>query len=320
MTAWGPLFWHAGVLVLAMGVIGAPRDRVGAQAPAPNLHYGMNTRVITAETADKMAELGADIIRVPYGWDLIEPNCKGCFEWRTTDAWRDEAKRTHRVIFGSLAYAPGWANGGHPFNYPPLVLQDWYDFVYATVSRYKDDIDLWGVWNEPNLERFLEGTDIDVYTGLAVTARAAIRAANPNARVIGPSVSWHATTDGWFSAVMRKTAALFDIVAVHWYADGPRLDVMMDELVRPHSYGKDVWLAEVGARHCETLFGEVGQALLYRQILEAFQARRHWWTAVLFYELHDPPDGIDCGSAITRPDWSNRPAFAVLQATIRSRP
>jgi hypothetical protein len=41
---------------------------------------------------------------------------------------------------------------------------------------------------------------------------------------------------------------------------------------------------------------------------------------VLFYELHAAPDGRDCGSAITREDWSNRPAFGVLQSAIRARP
>jgi hypothetical protein len=312
---------HAAVAATLAAIAAAPQPGIAQEAPArPNLHYGMNTRVITPEMADKMVELGAGVIRVPFGWDLIEPNCKGCFEWKTTDGWRDEAKRTGRTIFASLAYAPAWANGGHPYNYPPLSYQDWYDFVYATVSRYKNDITLWGVWNEPNLDVYLHGTSIDVYTNLAVTARSAIRAANPDAVVIGPSVSWHATTDGWFPAVMRATAALFDIVAVHWYADGPRLDAMMDDLVRPHSYGKEVWLAEVGIRHCASLFGEIGQALFYRQVLEAFEARRHWWTGVLFYELHAAPDGRDCGSAITREDWSDRPAFGVLQSAIRARP
>ena len=305
-----------------MAFAGALVARPVAQEPAPvsQLHYGMNTRVLTPQMADKMTELGAGIVRVPFGWDLIEPACKGCFDWKVTDTWRDEARRTGRALFASLAYAPAWSNGGHPYNYPPLLYQDWYDFVYATVLRYKDDIFLWGVWNEPNLDVFLHGSSIEVYMNLAVTARAAIRAANPRAVVIGPSVSWHATTDGWFPSVMRATAALFDIVAVHWYPDGPRLDAMMDELVRPHAYGKDVWLAEVGMRPCASLFGEIGQAAFYRQVLEAFQARRHWWTGVLFYELHDPPDATDCGSAITRRDWSNRPAFSVLQSAIRLRP
>jgi len=291
-----------------------------AGASAQNLHYGMNTRVLTPPMADKMAELGAGVVRLAYGWDVIEPNCKGCFNWTTTDTWRDEAHRTGRTIFASLAYAPGWANGGHAFNYPPLILQDWYDFVYAIVSRYEDDIYLWGVWNEPNLDWYLHGASVDAYRDLAITARAAIRAANPRALVLGPEVSWHATQDGWFAAAMRAAGHLFDIVTIHWYADGPRLDAMMDDLVRPLSLGRDVWLSETGMKPCASVFGEVGQALFYRQVLDAFQARRHWWTGVLFYELWNPPTPSDCFGAITRADWSNRAAFTVLQGAIRAYP
>ena len=305
-----------GAAVLASAFVLACTDLARAQ----NLHYGMNTRVLTRQMADKTAELGAGVIRLAYGWDVIEPSCKGCFNWTTVDAWRDEAKRTGRTIFASLAYAPGWANGGRAFNYPPLNYQDWYDFVFAVVSRYKDDISLWGIWNEPNLELYLHGASIEVYRNLAITGRAAIRAANPRALVIGPDVSWHATQDGWFSSAMRETAALFDIVTVHWYADGPKLDVMMDDLVRPFAYGREVWLSETGMKPCRSFFGEIGQALFYRQVLEAFDRRRHWWTGVLFYELWNPPAPSDCFGAITHADWSNRAAFTVLQAAIRAHP
>jgi len=276
----------------------------------------MNTRVLTPQMADKMVELGAGFVRLPYGWDLIEP-AKGRFDWATTDAWRDEAKRTGRSIVGALAYAPAWANGGQAFNYPPLDYQDWYDYVFAVASRYKDDIVLWGVWNEPNLDIFLHGTDVDVYHRLAVTARSAIHAANPRALVLGPDVSWHGTRDGWFAAIMRTAGDAFDIVTVHWYADGPPLDAMMDELIRPFALGKDVWLAETGMKPCASSFGEIGQALFYQQVLDALEARRQWWTGVLFYDLYDPPAPMDCGGAITRPDWSNRPAFSIFQRHIR---
>ena len=78
-----------------------------AASDAQTIQSGMNTRELPPRMADKMVELGADIVRLAYGWDVIEPACKGCFNWTTTDAWRDEAKRTKRRIFGSLAYAPG---------------------------------------------------------------------------------------------------------------------------------------------------------------------------------------------------------------------
>jgi hypothetical protein len=283
-------------------------------------HYGMNTRVLTAPMADKMVELGAGTVRLAFGWDLIEPSCKGCFNWTMTDAWRDEARRTHRTIFASLAYAPAWANGGHPYWYPPLNYQDWYDFVRAIVSRYRNDIYLWGVWNEPNLDQYLHGSDLRVYRSLVINARAAILGANPDAVVVGPDVSWHGVTNGWYAAAMNAFGDLFDIVAVHWYNDGPPLDYMMDRLVRPFSLDKPVWLAEVGRKPCDSFFGEGGQALFYQQVLRAFQARREWWTAVMFYDLWEQPTPPDCGSAITRPDWSNRPAFTLFQTFIRQNP
>jgi hypothetical protein len=289
-------------------------------ASAQSLHVGMNTRVLTPPMADKMVELGAGLVRLPFGWDLLEPACKGCYDWTTTDAWRDEAKRTHRTIFASLAYAPAWANGGHDYTYPPINYQDWYDFVFAAVSRYRDDIFLWGVWNEPDLDVFLHGTDVNVYRALTINARSAILRANPDARVIGPDVSWHALTSGWFAAAMTSFGDLFDIVTVHWYIDAPPIGEMMDTKVRPYALGKPIWLGEAGRKPCASLFGEAGQALFYAQVLDAFQARREWWTAVLFYDLWEEPTPPDCGSAITRPDWSNRPAFTVLQNFIRAHP
>jgi hypothetical protein len=306
-----------GLLIAVLMVLAA---RGLAAQDVQDVQYGMNTRVLTAPMADKMTELGAGVVRLAYGWDVIEPACKGCFDWTKTDAWRDEARRTHRTIFASLAYAPAWANGGHPYPYPPLNYQDWYDFVFATVSRYRDDIHLWGVWNEPNLDQYLQGTDPRVYRSLVIAARAAIRAADPSATVLGPEVSFHAVKNGWFAAVMHDFGDLFDIITVHWYADGPNLDVMMDQLVRPLSLGKPVWMSEVGMKPCGSLFGEAGQALLYQRVLTAFQARRSWWTGLLFYDLYEPPVGRDCGTAITRADWSNRPAFLLLQSFIRAHP
>jgi hypothetical protein len=289
-------------------------------AVAQDITYGMNTRVLTAPMADKMTELGAGVVRLAFGWDVIEPNCKGCYAWEKTDAWRDEAKRTHRAIFASLAYAPAWANGGQPYRYPPLNYQDWYDFVFATASRYRDDIVLWGVWNEPNLDEYLQGADPRVYRSLVITARAAILAANPRATVLGPDVSWHGVKDGWFAAVMNDFGDLFDIVTIHWYADGPELAVMMDQLVRPASLGRNVWMTEVGMKPCASFFGEAGQASLYQRVLSAFQQRRSWWTGVIFYDLYELPSGRDCGTAITRADWSNRPAFQLYQAFIKAHP
>ena len=293
---------------------------VPGAAFAQDGRYGMNTRTYDAQTADKMVELGVTTVRLVYGWDVIEPNCKGCFTWSTTDAWRDEARRTKRAIFGTLGFTPQWANGGRSYNYPPGNYQDWYDFVFAIASRYKDDIFLWGVWNEPNLESYLHGSDLRAYQTLVMTARAAIKAANPKAQVLGPEVSHHAMPDGWYASIMRAAGDLFDIVTVHWYQDGPDLDFMMDQMVRPFALGKPVWVSETGMKPCSSVFGEGAQALFYQRVLDAMQKRRSWWTGVQFYDLYERPVPQDCGVAITRPDWSNRPAFSLYKAFIAANP
>jgi hypothetical protein len=270
--------------------------------------------------ADKMTELG-ERRAARVRWDVIRARLQGpAATGRRPMRGATKRSRTHRTIFASLSYAPAWANGGNPYHYPPLNYQDWYDFVFATVSRYRHDIFLWGVWNEPNLDSYLKGADLKVYRSLTVMAHAAIRAANPDALILGPDVSWHGVQSGWFAAAMNDFGDLFDIVTVHWYADGPALEFMMDQLVRPASLGKNVWLAEVGMKPCFSFFGEAGQALFYQRVLTAFEARRSWWTAVSFYDLWEPPIPNDCGSAITRPDWSNRPAFLLYQTFIRANP
>jgi len=67
--------------VSAIVAIGVLARGVGAQPAAPNVRFGMNTRVLTPQMADTFAELGAGVVRLAFGWDVIEPNCKGCYNW-----------------------------------------------------------------------------------------------------------------------------------------------------------------------------------------------------------------------------------------------
>ena len=165
---------------------------------------------------------------------------------------------------------------------------------------------------------YLQGTDPRVYRSLVITARAAIRAADPLATVLGPDVSWHGVKDGWFAAVMNDFGDLFDVVTVHWYADGPDLDAD-DGSARAAGVARQAGVDDRSRDEAVRVAlrrGGAGAAVS-AACSTAFQARRSWWTGVLFYDLYEPPWGRDCGTAITRADWSNRPAFLLYQAFIR---
>ena len=75
--------------------------------------------------------------------------------------------------------------------YPPVSLDDWQDYVSATVSHYKGMIDDWEVWNEPDSSGFLKLAGFaselrkpGVYVNLVSSAYKAAKAANPNARIV----------------------------------------------------------------------------------------------------------------------------------------
>lgn len=138
-------------------------------------------------------------------------------------------------------YEPVTVNGAiNPANY-------WADYVYKTVSTYKDWVDIWEVWNEPDwvsdwqvtqtwgtepplkeqLPRF-GGSIFDYVRMLRVTMEAA-RLADPDAKIALGGLGYPT----FFAALLRYTdnpdqgtptadypdagAAYFDVLNIHYY-------------------------------------------------------------------------------------------------------
>src|SRR5262249_39188739 len=141
------------------------------------------------------------------------------FSWELTDRIVDGARARGIEIFATLAYTPGWANGNAGTAAPPTDPVDWYDFVFATVSRYRGQVRHWGMWNEPNHHQFFSG-GLDAYINDILTLGSmAAKAADPNSRVLGPdlahlqSAQWNA----WLYAILSRAADRIDIVTHHMY-------------------------------------------------------------------------------------------------------
>ncbi len=151
--------------------------------------------------------------------------------------------------------------------------------------------------------------------------RQAIKDANPSALVLGPELGWGAVCNGQFSNYMNLTGSYWDIVTVHYYFDAcTDPGIFMDTGVLPYLQGRPVWMTEMGWNTCDPGYwndGELSQSSGYYTMLDAFQARRYYWTAILGYDLYE---GGGCSWSILRPDWSNRPAFGTYQYFIASYP
>jgi len=92
-----------------------------------------------------------------FQWRFIEPE-KGVFDWTEADRVVKASNDAGVKIIARLDYQPSWARSEEAHNGPPDNYEDFADFVYALVDRYKPGSPYGTVaavelWNEPNLAR-----------------------------------------------------------------------------------------------------------------------------------------------------------------------
>ena len=190
-------------------------------------------------------------------WRVVEPKAEG--QW----AWRDEpiaiARRAGLELIGSLDRCPPWASTAPPGTpdasfytgtgaWVPQSWDDWETYVTETVRRYKRDIHVWEVWNEPNLTNWLvprEGrTRAEAYVDMLRHTYPVVKREDPEAIVIGGCVAG-ALTQGsparkfaW-EIIDRGALELMDAFSFHQY-----ISRSIDETSEPI----DQWLARLRAK------------------------------------------------------------------------
>jgi putative glycosyl hydrolase len=128
---------------------------------------------------------------------------------------------------------------------------DWYDFVYETVDRYKDNTKYFGLGNEPDVSYFFKGPPEEYRDMMLIPGARAVKDACPECFVVGPEFVKLAEPeklkrifdDGGWEAI--------DIVALHSYkvyeADEnfARIMAAYDEVLAGRE-SKPLWITEVG--------------------------------------------------------------------------
>ncbi len=173
--------------------------------------------------------------RTPFGavrlwdsgttWRDLEP-ASGRWNWAPLDKAVDTAAAAHAAPLLVLGQTPAFAatslsSGvyGPGANAMPVPAR-WKTYVRAVATRYKGRIHEYEVWNEPNVSQFWAGTPQQL-AGLAVSARAIIKAIDPTAIVTTPGLAVRRPTQrGWLSRYLAAggTAAA-DVISIHLYPD-----------------------------------------------------------------------------------------------------
>jgi hypothetical protein len=245
----------AALAVGLLGISGASSSTAGVAQAAPRTFFGIVPQaVISEEDAEYMRAARIGSIRLPIGWDSIQPSRRGPWDWSGTDREIATAVNQGLTVLPFLAGVPGWA--GHLGTRLPIdngrLRAGWARFVRTVVERYgrggefwlehppgvlaEDGIRLnrwrpihaWQIWNEANFFYFAFPVSPTRYARLLKISYRAVKAADPGSQVIlsglfgepDQSGRYGMDADAFLESLYQVPGIqrFFDGVALHPYA------------------------------------------------------------------------------------------------------
>ncbi len=281
---------------------------LGVALPAASNPFGIVVHVPDHAQQDLVVELGADWVRIDFIWALVEPE-RDVLDWTVYDRLIFDADARGLRIFATIAGTPGWATSGSEAIGVPDDAGDWADFCYRAAARYRGRVRAWGLWNEPNLDHFWEGTRQDYIDRILMPGARAIHMADPLALVAGPELA-HIDSAGWESWLKICVGVArdeLDVVTHHVYPGGASASDVTEKLEQGGPYpwdppavkkvlkdvgwfGRPFWLTETGVESDRA--GPSLQALFYDDLLSYWfppEGTARWMDRIFFYELVDDP-------------------------------
>ena len=227
-------------------------------------YWGIQTGAIDKGTLEKAKAIGVKWTRVLAGWDSVEKE-KGRFDWANLDTaidtllkygitpfvtvTRGNSMYTGIGRYDDLKLAAIYGDSPEP-PVKPEAREAWLIFVSAAIDRYKDRVQYWEIWNEPNHRNYWgappNGAD---YGDLVRVTADKIRSLHPNAKIIAGSTAGIRPdfTDEFLS---RCDPKLIDIVSFHNYGNRPEQRVYrvaeFRRVLDKHNPQLDVWQGECG--------------------------------------------------------------------------
>ena len=347
-----------GVLLLLLATL----SNASQAANGVNM-VGMNVHIPSPQVVDLAADLGIQWLRVDNPWHAYANACSPDMQFpRALDLAVQHARQRGLQVYLGLGFTPPCAStgGDDVFGHNDVPAPAYFaDFARRSVARYRRlGVRHFGMWNEPNLSFFFEGTvaqyvDHVVRPGFAAIAQGCAEAGYDDCLVLGPDLAHKGDYDDFLEAVLRRMQAvglMFDIFTHHIYQpvatpiwerdsyvnalDDRRfatsrrslIDVLEDVGLAPGRIPMfDVWITETGLRASPPTDprGMAKQAASYMEVLNA-QAARTWYTNTMFYEIVDAPLPNDAGYGILGVDEQGgfilKDAYVALQNRLASDP
>lgn len=300
-------------------------------------------------TLELVREMGATAIVQFFPWAYFEPEA-GRYSWRQADLIVRHAKNQGLRIIARLGLVPEWARPAQvgqatTFNFlPEAAFADFAAFSARLAARYRETIQHFIVWNEPNLsfEWGYRPVDPAAYARLLQATYPALKEANPRALVLAGALA--PTNEGldsngslkeilYLRELYRHGAApYFDALAVHSYGgtEPPdaapaaerlnfrRLELQRQIMLEYDDAAKPVFITESGWNDHARWTGAVRPAQRLQYTIDVFEyVRKHWsWVQQLCiwaFRFPAPVYGYPDNFTLVSPEFDKKPIYYALQ-------
>ncbi|MGA9351805.1 MAG: O-antigen ligase family protein [Anaerolineae bacterium] len=320
--------------------------------------FGVNVALKQYDEAELEQALGLieaggfQWVRQTFPWADIEAQA-GQYDWAAWDRIVTVVREHNLNLIAVLDTSPGWAQPSPEAAYrysPPQEIADFGRFAQAFARRYREEIDYYQIWDEPNLSSHWGNAYVDPadYAHLLREGYIQVRSADPSSFVLmaglapnsegGPlNLNEVAFLRGLYAAGADD---YFDIVAVKPYGfdTGPddrqvnsgilnfsRIQLVQEAMIASGGENKALWAVEFGWNALPP--GWQGQPSIWGQVSEEEQAhytvaaieraRDEWpWLGVLavaHFQPDAPPDDPHWGFALVDEQWKPRPVYQRLR-------
>ncbi len=221
-------------LILNLSEAGNTQAAVGGGIGAGNdSPFGMNVQAAGRYMAranddysvpfspTKAAGIGWD--REEYSWSQVEPYANN-WNWVETDGATNAATARGISILGLLGYNVNRSSGKAQVSQTMPDLAAFANYVSQVVSRYKDRVHYWQIWNEPQDDQYLAGgaANPGLYAQILATAYNTIKRVDPGAKIVAAGFVPVDNGIDWMNRLMAISGgSSFDILAVHPYVNDP---------------------------------------------------------------------------------------------------
>lgn len=297
---------------------------------------------LSAQDLDKQLQVlkdaGVTDLRIAVPWVYIQPTSSTEYDWSKMDAVINAVSDAGFTVTASITGNPAW--DGVPLAGAPNP-EAYASFASATAERYAGKISAYEVWNEPNGALFYAPVNPEGYTEVLKAAYTAIKAADPDALVVGGVLGAVRTVPGVtldpvvFLDRMYQAGAsgYFDAISYHPYhytmpfsqglgeADSPLEQALALRALMIANGDEDLklWATEYGVP-TTPFFGlsQAQQAAFMADFISAWQNFDGAGPAFL-YSGHDLSTGEwdnEANFGLFTSNWTPKQAVAVLSAMI----